>query len=184
MSLLLAQLEQMLLISEHTQKEESWNWNFMIPVSLRSRHRKLYQEAQEDVEQEVHMLRIEAPLRRGKFPWQLQWICMESSNWMSVLVGRWWCIIKSAAWFRSMVSMFPWVTMPAALLVPLRNGTNTKSKFKQWQSSCATMATEPAQRGWMGFTYIMASPILAPLSGFLDPIFGSLPGWFSPICSF
>jgi hypothetical protein len=86
----------MLLISEHKQKEESWNWNFMIPVSLRSRHRKLYQEAQEDVEQEVHMLRIETPLQRGKFPWQLQWICMESSNWLSVLVGRWWCIIKSA----------------------------------------------------------------------------------------
>lgn len=188
MSLLLAQLEQILLISEHKQKEESWNWNFMIPdipVSLRSRHRKLYQEAQEDVEQEVHMLRIEAPLQRGKFPWQLQWICMESSNWLSVLVGRWWCI-KSAGVSLHCFHMGDDASSFVIFVGSVRNGTNTKSKFKQWQSSCATMATEPAQRGWDSHTswIIMASPILAPLSGFLDPIFGSLPGWFSPICSF
>ena len=70
--LLSAQLEQMLLESEHKQKEESWNWTSkiptMIPVSLRSRRRKLYQEAQEDVEQEVQMLRIEAPLQRWEVP--------------------------------------------------------------------------------------------------------------------
>ena len=73
-----------------------------------------------------------------------------ATGWVCWLVDG--DVSSSQPEFRSIVST--WVSF-VIFVGSVRNGTNTKSKFKQWQSSCATMATEPAQRGWMGFTYIM-----------------------------
>ena len=176
MSLLLAQLEQMLLISEHKQKEESWNWNFMIPryssftaqidtESCIRRHRKMSNRKCTCCELKLRCNVGSSPDSCNGFVWRV------ATGWVCWLVDG---DVSSQPEFRSI--FFQWhgwrcQQLCYALLVPWGTGRIQRASSKQWQSSCATMATEPAQRGWDSHTswIIMAYTHPGPTFWFLRP---------------